>query len=281
VVLAALLPGLRDFRTPFVTGALYAVALWLAFGGDRLRPDKHPDDKAMERLTSLADLIGPHATLAATGLGVFLLGSLLTRESPFPFPIGQMYTAEVGGERPWSYDFDRWLSEQVDGRSARLPDGLSAPPGWTNPRPPLQQAFMEGFEHDRPEGKDQEPFAYRVVNALRYAVRISLENEFEDLVVRLQIERESLFNDYDRLRSEAQLRFSIAPPMVLIVIVLAVVGHPLWLLGVVAPGWFYFRGLRVYQQARLRVWQAVKSNVISSSATLHELDEFFASLPPK
>jgi hypothetical protein len=55
-----------------------------------------------------------------------------------------------------------------------------------------------------------------------------IESTIEDLplvAARCQIECPQVFNDYDRLSAEAELRFSVVPPLALIAIVLFVTWH--------------------------------------------------------
>jgi hypothetical protein len=75
-VLLGLLPGLRQLRAPFITGALYLVVAWsVLYGWDRVPATQ--DSDAVRRLVVLTDLLGPGATLAAAGLCAYLLGTFL------------------------------------------------------------------------------------------------------------------------------------------------------------------------------------------------------------
>ena len=75
-MLASLLPGLRDLRTPLAVGYLWVVALWL------LLHDWWPESVEAATgptkfLYELSALLGSAATLAALSFVVYLLGSML------------------------------------------------------------------------------------------------------------------------------------------------------------------------------------------------------------
>lgn len=56
--------------------------------------------------------------------------------------------------------------------------------------------------------------------------------EMADVATRLQAKNERLWGDYDRLRSEAEFRIGLVPPLSASFVVLAVSVSPFWLLGV-------------------------------------------------
>ena len=48
-MLANILPGFRDLRTPLVTGYVYAFSLWICLGKNRIIPDE-PDSQFLKRV---------------------------------------------------------------------------------------------------------------------------------------------------------------------------------------------------------------------------------------
>lgn len=76
-MLASLLPGLRDVRTPLTVGYLWLVVAWLIWADDvpRQRPD---GDGIIARAFDLGELVGPAASIAALSFAAYLLGVLLT-----------------------------------------------------------------------------------------------------------------------------------------------------------------------------------------------------------
>src|SRR5690554_6799109 len=80
-MLASLLPGLRDVRTPLTVGYLWLVLLYLWFA-DRL-PHERPDgDGVLSRLFDLSAFVGLSVTLAATSFVAYLVGALTTIPTP-------------------------------------------------------------------------------------------------------------------------------------------------------------------------------------------------------
>src|SRR4051794_3519418 len=76
-MLASLLPGLRDVRTPLTVGYLYLVIGWIWFSEDIPRT-KPQHDGMIRRLFELSDLLGNAATIAALSFCAYLLGAVLT-----------------------------------------------------------------------------------------------------------------------------------------------------------------------------------------------------------
>jgi hypothetical protein len=77
IVLASLLPGLRDVRTPLTVGYLWLIALWLWLPG--WIPVTPPGDGgAIDRMFRLGGLVERAGVLAAVSLSAYVLGVLLT-----------------------------------------------------------------------------------------------------------------------------------------------------------------------------------------------------------
>jgi hypothetical protein len=86
----------------------------------------------------------------------------------------------------------------------------------------------------------------------------------------MQIEREPLYDAYDRLTSEAELRFSIFPPLALLSVTAAVLWSPWCLVALVMPAILAAQGSRLYDSAQERVLQALTTGVVQSP-TVQEL----------
>ena len=267
-MLTSLLPGLRDFRTPFVTGSLYLLLVWIVFDGEDMLPDEDTTNTFMQRIYDLSVLLGDTATLAAVSLAAYLLGSLcVVRSNPFRKvvpPREQMHVL---------------VSERVGIRFRRSSSGLSKEPLWrwqASPLPNRLKDLLLAVEEPDvvftlpgtrdpnariavyPSGVgDWRTFADAILNAI--------EGELEDLATRLQIEREAIYNDYDRLRSEAELRYSIVIPLFLLVGAAAGLGHRLAAVGVILPIVLGYQGWRNQQAAETKVWQNLVAGQITSS----------------
>ena len=110
--------------------------------------------------------------------------------------------------------------------------------------------------------------------ALVHTLHSVVATEHEALVTRLQIERETLYNDYDRLRSEAELRFSIFIPLTALSIVTAVLLSGWALVSIVLPVILLAQGVRMQARANLRVSQALVTGVVQSP-TLEQLTALY------
>jgi hypothetical protein len=74
-VLAPLLPGVRDARTPFAVGCAWFVFFWLVVPARWLEPVDDADRLA--RLADLVEWLQPSARLAAAAFSVYVVGSLV------------------------------------------------------------------------------------------------------------------------------------------------------------------------------------------------------------
>jgi hypothetical protein len=76
-MLASLLPGLRDVRTPLTVGYLWLFILWLWFA-DKWPSERPRDDGAIARIFDVQTLLGSSVMIAALSFVAYVLGSLLT-----------------------------------------------------------------------------------------------------------------------------------------------------------------------------------------------------------
>jgi hypothetical protein len=290
-VLASLLPGFRHVRNPLVAGALWMLLAWLLFG-DALMP--HAGGGAIEsRLHELETLVGDSIVLAALGLLAILLGGIVP---PFPLhAIARRLEINQGARQDivlcWLFgltgefverdgDFNLWLHRLTD----RAPYDLDWEVFKDSDCPPMMRSWAQHASEQpesvrmgrrvvsRPEpmGNDE---AWSWLTDLTEA---SIEEEMATgLPMQLQIEREGLYNDFDRVRAEAELRASIVVPLLWLVILLAV-GHSLWwLLGVVGPLLLLRQGVQSYVESEQRLQAAVRYGVVTSPTvefvrSLHE-----------
>jgi hypothetical protein len=92
-----------------------------------------------------------------------------------------------------------------------------------------------------------------------------LANELPELVTRLALlEKDRLWDTYDRQIAEAEFRQAVSLPLSVVIVVIAVVG-PAWAaLGLVVPALFLVQGMRRAQEARSEVFLAVVQGIIHS-----------------
>jgi hypothetical protein len=76
-VLASLLPGLRDVRTPLTVGYLWLGSVWVMFFPSI--PERAPQaDGMVSRAFAIADELGAGATFAALSFLAYVLGAVAT-----------------------------------------------------------------------------------------------------------------------------------------------------------------------------------------------------------
>lgn len=182
-MLASLLPGLRDVRTPLTVGYLYLLVGWLLFAGHvpRQRP---PDDGFITRLFDLVGILGPAAAVAALSFLAYVLGALLTVSTDRG--AGRLLLDRLNrrvGVDP--RQTDRQLAELLRAVAERIEDKS----GGLTPE-------------ERREVDEEASRAGRASAA--------------DLRVRLLVANQELYGEYDRLSAEADFRLNLCAPLALL-----------------------------------------------------------------
>lgn len=245
VMLASLLPGLRDFRTPLVTGYLCFACIWLWFGSS-LIPDGDGPTPAERQLADLFDYVGPTAALTVLSTAAYLVGSMLTIRT-FPLKriqgllggaVEEMYVTLVGWARSVTDEVHPGIS-YTDLSNARLP-----------------QQMLVKMTADI--GRDHQQLPFRLAEHVQ-------EYETKSLEMKLKQKRENLWVDYDRLQTEASLRFSIFVPLVVLVITLAFQWHGAALFTLVVPLVLLGQGITTLAESRLMLYTAIANRTITSS----------------
>lgn len=279
-MLGSILPGFRDLRTPLVTGYLYLVAVWLLAGESRILPHE-PTNTFQARLQDLANELDRVTTFAAVSLAAYLVGSIFSTIS-----IGTLDRLGWHGttERRALFEVNRWLHSKIgtlvnkgasvqklfneqalpkdvlnDLRQARLDsDGR-----WEGIELAIDEVDPEEYDAARKhwvrdENETQaEAIAEVAINEIRF-------REFDALVTEIQQKQPALWNEYDRLRSEAELRFGIVPPLALIVFIAVFQWSPIALLLLLVPFVLVVQGLTLSGGARAKVWTSLASEFVDS-----------------
>lgn len=262
-MLASLLPGFRDLRTPLVTGYLYLLVTWLVFGEWLL--GEGADNELAERGHRLFDLAGRPAIAIAVSFGAYLLGSLLAVRD----------IDKVNGWIPSNFRARSELNDQVRSWiSTRTQDAASRGVtlddyGSTKHMSfELTRGLQEGRENLPPplSSEDQSQTHEAVGFVFQHALEWCVLREKDQMIARLQKEHELVWNDYDRHRSEAELRFSISVPLILLTVVASCLWTPFALLGLTVPIMLLRQGVSLVQEANDKVWHALINGTISSPA---------------
>jgi hypothetical protein len=201
-MLAGLLPGLRQVRTPLAVGYLWLLNLWL------LLADYLPRKAAggvVGQIFELGGLPGKGVVLAALTFIAYLIGSSLNVLSP-------------------TLVLMRILSLRV--RGAIIFPGT------------LPVSFTRAYSDLRRRQSIPDPISNRDVREIVKEVF----SERHDLITKLLIADKELYSEYDRLESEADFRRNIAIPLAVLFVIMAMRLNPLWWFGLVSVIMVFWQG---------------------------------------
>lgn len=241
ILLANLLPGLRDVRAPLSTGCIWLLTLWLILE-DRV-PTPQRAHGVWASLYRLGDLIGPAGVLASGAFLAYLVGAMLAvrvvtvnaREAPNAARFRSGGTALAPRVSRLAYDdLVSFLQDQE-----RLPRPVPGGTATTNP------------ERERGE---------RLVAGL--AVRDIL-GETRQLRTKLLIASYDLFNEYDRAVGEAEFRKNVAYALLGLTATLSWLQSPWWALLLIVSARLYVAGVGSERAANDVIVQAVVAGLIT------------------
>lgn len=213
-MLAQILPGFRDFRTPLVTGYLWLVVLWILVGLPL--PDKNQTEGVMGAINAFGSLVTPTIYLAVLSFLAYVVGMLLMVDIK-PGSVVRLgwrfklsYITRRDSETIRSHvesAFHRARVRRADGYEIEREFNLS-------PMVKSQQ------DHDilRSESGQVDQEMDRIVrdNALNQLAGAFFEDiirSIPSLAIKLQDKNPLLYGSYDRDRSESEFRLSIAVPV--------------------------------------------------------------------
>lgn len=240
-VLASVLPGVREFRTPLTVGSAWLLVAWLMFGHHV--PRTKPPEEPLASLWELGSYAGKGGVLIAVSLLAYLVGAFIE--------IDPLHMWEHGG-RP------RWINRLRDPfRKGRL-------------KPIQFYPVSDQTTTDLVNFATEEYHARNVENPHVYLPG-GIMREERQLATRLQAANIELFNRYDRLLGEASFRVNIAPPLLALSLVLTWGwSGGVWLrIGITAvsvaiAALFFRQGVRRAIQSRDIIVQAVVADVVKS-----------------
>lgn len=298
-MLSTILPGVREIRTPLVTGCLWFAVVWLALA-PTLRASESTD-RLLER-TRLLDL--PQPLLNAAGLVVaYLVGSLLTvRTSQFGRLRDHIETRIARIILGW-YNTEpqkgllRKTLQRIAGSgplrrfTAEGENSIPRPDGYDTLAEWLQNEFesyiQKGFVPvtrtavlGGPYGSglhgifDSAPLTsngYRTTLGLTDPSRTLLDlfvrevaRERTEAETRIQMRHPELYAEIDRLRAEAELRLSLFWPVVALGAVLCWVWSPWALLLLPAALLMAKQGKQSLLRSSDKTWAAVIAGEVST-----------------
>ena len=224
-MLMSLLPGLRDLRTPLATGYAWLIVGWLL--ASELLPSKDAATRGAAALYRLGDLVGGPAVLAGVSFAAYLVGSL-THIKPttagsnrrtifgmaFNYPRVEVGMSEQNITQ-LNY-FVRPIARQAERTPTDLYNHVMAM------EDVLTDTTLTRYKDYLRRTSDDPEHAPKIEkSARRWALRDSILEELPQLSIRLQAENKDLHEAYDRLEAEAEMRLSVAPALLALILALA------------------------------------------------------------
>lgn len=281
-VLAAVFPSLRQVRTPLVVGALWLTFWWvvLAPGMGQVFSGSEYND-----LTKLANWLGKNVLIASLALLSVFVGSFVTlREWPGGLPVLKEHDGEVF-VHPSLIEAVDWAGPEVRDIAATVSWEQLARADWigrtfsglivvfANQHAVLRN--IDGHRHQTWR-KPDDPAHWRL-ECISYALALhAMTTERRLLADRLQVAHDGLFQEYDRLRSEAALRYSLILPMIFLFIACGVRFTPWLLVGLPLLVVLAITGRKAEFDARRLLGRALRLGVIKSPSA-----EILHSEPPE
>ena len=244
-MLASILPGLREVRTPLAVGYLWLLNLWL-WWGNKL-PRQAPEDSewsAASRIFELSGWLGKGATVAAVSFAAYLLGSLIL----LPYT-----PSRFGPVTGYPFKSDEWQFLYGHMFLKGSPTRMKNPIYRLFYRLNVALTDLATAIASRILGSAARSFiattrelAAEVNESENDTLQLVTKNR-EDLRTRLLVADKELFGEYDRLSAESQFRINVALPLLLAIMTVLVTAdlRYWWTLVIVLPmtGIFVAQGI--------------------------------------
>jgi tetratricopeptide (TPR) repeat protein len=239
-MLANLLPGLREIRAPLISGYLWLVFFFIAFHDDL--PTAETAVPTLKPLFDLGHDLSALGIATVSGVAAYLVGSAVQEllkllcgympGAPFYAEAGTHLSAAGRG------DVQRAVAVRVQAIRRRL----------------FQVALSPGEK-----GVDEEPSSRSIERELPL-IRTLLLGEHADLI-----------GELDRLQAEADLRITVAIPMICFAGLFAINVSPLWLLALLPAGLLVGQGHQRQIEAGDLLAKALRIGKVSAPS-LESLD---------
>lgn len=280
-MLTSILPGIRDLRAPLASGWIFLIGLWLLLAPTTLTPSKQGRG-GYASLYELGQLVGRVGVLAAASFVAYFIGLLLQQ-------LGRLFIARlygriavvvghehdamnlafavltfpIGAHRSVSYS-----RSVIEGLGIPAAERLHA---WLL-RPPHFQ-FREDAGRLLPDASPEErgECESRLVELAteRWRGEELVARGLEDFVDslpgmthKLRERRQAYFDEYDKMRSEAELREALVPAVLVLTVALCWRWSLWWMLLIIFVGWLLAEGRRLRIEANTVAVEAVMGDAV-------------------
>ena len=250
-ILANALPGFRDMRAPLTAGYLWLLFAWILARPDVSQP---PENPVLRSAYELATGVGPVWVGIAVGTLAYFVGSVTQIVTDY---LERRFSPSALVRRRMVREFEADPSHRHM-RVRDMPSGVLIEE--------TRMAVEEAIESASPTDAEQEKWEWRFQSGHREALDRATSEL--DLPATLLVGNEpALFAEVDRMRAEGELRITVAPPLILLTVLVALGWSP-WvccaLFGVVALVW---QGGNRKAESRQLIEDAMRTGRIESSAS--------------
>jgi hypothetical protein len=272
-VLAAILPGLRDLRTPLACGYIWLLNLWLWFGSDLPKPGQ--GNKLVDRISDLDGVLGTTTLVGAITFTAYLIGSttmisvgrLVTRFPPEPVYAGRRASFRRRWFK-WTAGLSAVSCRQIKDYTERLRlqalDSGSTHFAESKLRlllgQPKSGPIEVGYTTTLEAGFVDDVF----VSHQRRWIQDQVIAEVPEMAAQALTRKERVFDEYDRQFTEAQLRISIALPLATLVFTIAFLVRWWFVFGLLVIPILIIQGFAQLQGGTSVLVQALVNGDISS-----------------
>ena len=230
------------------------MGLWLLLHQWITKSVEEAPSGPIKSLYELGLLLGKPAIIAALSFVAYVLGSML---------LWKFNSGRFPSRSPFIISLGRWLGQRVS-------------PIRVNVMTSQLRTYLSGALRETKyelSAGDHEKILRRVLDTdLDHDLSVPLElsyahviyDELDAVGIQLQARNRDFWDTYDRQTAEADFRIGIAPPLLLIVVLMAMQlgGHLWWLVLILAPIYLVVLGLRNALEATATLVQAVVLNMV-------------------
>lgn len=216
-LLAQILPGFRDFRTPLVTGYLWLVVVWTLIGMPL--PDKDATTGVMGAINAFGNFLTPTIYVGVLSFLAYVIGMLLMVD------IKAGSVIRLGRRLSLPYisrsDLDV-INAHIESAFHRA--RVRRVNGFEIEREFRLRSMIDGegeyqIFHTENQGNERmmdDEWREYSLKELRTPVSEEIVQSIPSLAIKLQDKNPLLYGSYDRDRSESEFRLSIAPPIAML-----------------------------------------------------------------
>lgn len=274
-MLTTLLPGVRDIRTPLTVGYMWFLVLWLAIGHRLPTPSRATG--ALADIYRISHAASPAGTAVAVGVAAYVAGILLV-----PLSLSLIYFGgNVLRRTPAAFmtpGHHRGLSMQSVLRNvvaARLSARFCSDEAFRSAV--LDAAGAVPMDDEAlPKGRSSFEKLALSNGYVRYQIVVAtvdltplvddLSGDLYNITQRLPSRNVDVYNDFNRLQSEADFRLAIFFPIVFLFGVLAIRWQPLWWIGTAAAIALLYSGVHSREEAEAMLGRAMAAGRINDPA---------------